>query len=72
MVLGENEIVLFAMKPVGLQFDGLHLCGAHLAASRIFAPVEAAGHRQALHRGSSGDQLHDRLVIAQRLSAPVG
>lgn len=59
------------MKSVGLELDGLHLCGTDLAPRGVFAPVQTAGHRQSLRGAGSGYQMHDGLVIAQRLAAPV-
>jgi len=69
---GKNEIVPFAMKPVGLELDLLHLRSTNLAPGGIFAPIQSACHCQSLRCGGSRDQVDDRFAIAQRLPAPVG
>jgi hypothetical protein len=59
------------MKLAALQIHSPHFFIRHLAARRIFSPVQAASCLQALRGGRSRNQLHDRLVIAQRLAAPI-
>ena len=59
------------MKLAALQIHSLHFFIRHLAARRILSPVQAAGHFQPLRRGRSRNQLHDRLVVAQRFAAPI-
>ena len=66
-----DGIVPVAMKLVAFQVHALHFLVGHLAACRVFASVQAARHCEAFRRGRSRDQLHDRLVIAQRFAAPV-
>ncbi len=60
------------MKLAALQIHSLHFFIRHLAARRILAPVQAAGHFEALRRRRARNELHDRLVVAQRLAAPIG
>ena len=72
LVVWMNRVVPFAMKVVGLQIDMGKLFIRDLSPNGVLAVIQAAGHFQALGRRRPGDQPHHRLVIAQRLAAPVG
>ena len=69
--LRPNGVIPVPMKLVALQIDSLHFLIRHLRARRVFPPVQAAGHLQTLRGGRPSTQAHNRLVIPQRLAAPV-
>src|SRR5579863_8040829 len=56
---------------MALQVYALHFLVRHLAACRILAPIQATGHLEPRRPGRLGYQIHDRLIVAQRLTAPV-
>ena len=59
------------MKLAAFQLEALHLLVTDLAPGGIFASIEPTGDFQALGGGRSGDQIDDRLIVAQRFPAPV-
>ena len=67
-----DDVVPVPVKPGGLQLDTLHLVIGDPPPGGVAAPVQATDDPQALRRGGPRDQVDDRLVVAQRLPAPVG
>ena len=67
-----DDIVPFAMKGVGVEINLLHVVLRDFAPGGIFAAIQAAGHGQAFRGRRLGDEIHDRFVVAQWLTAPIG
>ena len=66
------RVVPFAVELVGLQVDMGKLFIRDLASDGVFAVIQATCDLQALGCSRPSNQPHHRLVIAQRLAAPVG
>ena len=66
-----NGIVPLAVKQTRHEVHGGNLGVRDLVTDGIPTPIETASDGQALSRGRLRDQLHDRLVVAQRFAAPV-
>src|SRR5215510_14575583 len=66
-----DDVVPFAMKCLRRQTELWHLGVGHFTPGGILAPIEATGDGQPLGRRRARDQAHDRLVVSQRLAAPI-
>ena len=66
-----DDIVPFAMKPVGVKVDPLPLISAHSAAGGVFASIQATGHGQAFGSRGLGDKGDDRFVVLQGFASPI-
>jgi len=66
-----NRVVPFAVEFVGLQIDAGKLFIRDLASDGVFAVIQATCDLQALGCSRPSNQPHHRLVISQRLTAPV-
>jgi hypothetical protein len=63
--------VPLAMKLIGLKIDTLHFLIGDLVPDGIFPAVQSACHLQPLGRGCLRNEIDDRFVVAQRLTAPI-
>ena len=68
---GLDDIVPVAMELVTLQIDSLHLFVGDSPPCGILPTIEATRDLQTLGRGRLGNEVHDGLVIPQRLTPPV-
>ena len=68
---GSDDVVPFAVKAAGVQIDLLHLRIGHFAARGVLSAIQATPDREAFRRGRPGDELDDRLVVAQGFAAPI-
>ena len=59
------------MKLVAFDVDARHFFITNLAPGWIFPAIQSTRHFQSLRRGGPGDEIDDRFVIPQRLSAPI-
>ena len=66
-----DDIVPFAMKPIGLKIDALHFFLGDFAAGWIFAVVQSACHFQPFCRRRLGNEMDDGFVIAEGFATPI-
>ena len=69
--MGLDGVVPLSVELARLELDLLHLLPGDLPSRRILAAIQPASHRQSLGRRRASDQIHDGLVISQRLAAPI-
>ena len=67
-----NRVVPVAVKRMGMQVDRGHLGVGDLPTHSVPAAIKATGDREALGSRGRRDQADDRLVVAERLAAPIG
>src|SRR5512135_757575 len=60
------------MKAGGCNIDGSHLLISHLPSGAIGTTVQATPDLQPFGGGCSCNEIHNGLVISQRLTTPVG
>ncbi len=64
-----DNVVPFSVKLIGIKIDLFHLLCSHLAAGRILAAIQPAGHGQTLRRRGLGNEMYDRFVVPYRFVA---
>src|SRR5690349_11185686 len=67
-----DNIIPLAMKARRPDVEACHLLFGNLSPWLVTPAVQAAGDRQSLGGGSSGNQSYYRLVVPERLATPVG
>src|ERR1017187_3331041 len=67
-----DQVIPLAVELVSLQIDLLHLLVGHFAPDRIFSSIQSARNLQALRRRRRSNQVDDRLIVPQWLTAPIG
>src|ERR1039458_4842145 len=68
---GVNGVIPVAMKFVLFQVHSPNFLIRHLPAGRVFPTIQTAGHVEPFGCRRARDQIHDRLIIAKRLAAPI-
>src|ERR1039458_9868493 len=68
---GVNGVIPFAMKLVLLQVHSPNFLIRHLPAGRVFPAIQTTGYLEPFGSRRARNQIHDRLIIAKRLAAPI-
>ena len=68
---GVNGVIPVAMKFVLFQVHSPNFLIRYLPAGRVFPTIQTAGHLEPFGCRRARDQIHDRLIIAKRLAAPI-
>src|ERR1017187_9877689 len=68
---GVNSVVPFTMKLVLFEVHLSNLFVCHLSTRRVFPTIQSAGHLKPFGSCRARDEIHDRLIIAKRLAAPI-
>ena len=70
-LMRSDDIVPFAMKPIRLKIDALHLFFGDFAAGWIFATVQSACHFQPFRSRRLSNEMDDGFVISQWFATPI-
>ena len=68
---GVNGVIPVAMRFVLFQVHSANFLIRHLPAGRLFPTIQTADHLEPFGCRRARDQIHDRLIIAKRLAAPI-
>ena len=67
-----DDIVPIAVKLISLHMDSLHFLICDSASGGILPTVQSASHFQSFRSSGFSDEMHNRLIVPQRLPPPVG
>src|SRR5207342_1333615 len=70
-LMGSDDIFPLAVERLRMQIHLLHLGLGDSSTRRVLAPIQTAGYGQAGRGRGARNELHDRLVVPERLASPV-
>ena len=66
-----NRVIPFTMKLVRFEVHSFNFLIRHLPPGRVFPTIQTAGHLESFGGRRARDQIYDRLIVPQRLTAPI-